>query len=38
MKIYEVSNCNGSLIEGEEINQFEAFAVEGQIPNPKKRI
>ena len=29
---------HGSLIECEEINQFEAFAVEGQTPNPKKRI
>ena len=29
---------HGSLIECEEINQFDTFAVEGQIPNPKKRI
>jgi len=27
---------HGSLLECEEINQFEAFAVEGTVPNPKK--
>jgi predicted SAM-dependent methyltransferase len=27
---------HGSLIGCEEINQFEAFAVEGRVPNPKK--
>jgi predicted SAM-dependent methyltransferase len=29
---------HGSLIQCEEVNQFETFAVEGQIPNPKTRI
>jgi predicted SAM-dependent methyltransferase len=27
---------HGSLLECEEINQFEAFAVEGRVPNSKK--
>jgi predicted SAM-dependent methyltransferase len=29
---------HGSLIQCEEINQFEVFALEGRTPNPKKRI
>ena len=27
---------HGNMIECEEINQFEAFAIEGRSPNPKK--
>ena len=28
---------HGDLVGGREINHFEAFAVEGRVPNPKKR-
>jgi predicted SAM-dependent methyltransferase len=31
-------DSHGKTIECEEINEFEAFAVEGQTPNPKTRI